>query len=230
MYTFLKEKGVPDEHIILLVYDDIPQDRKNKKPGEVYHTPGEEEVRKQASPDYIGDNVNKQMLMDVLLGTGIQNDRPLLTLNENSTVLLYLSSHRADGSELVSPEEMSSIFDNMANNKRFGRMLVIIESCFSGAIAATVTTPDVLVLAASARDETSKSATYDSELSNWLSDEFTKELISLLRSSDPPYTIRQLYQQLYYNVRSSHPSITKGNVSLDIPVHVFFGGNQYEKT
>jgi len=238
MYGYLKEKGVSDDQIILLVFDDIPLDRRNLKPGEVYHTPGEEEVRKQANPDYIGKNVNKQMLMDILSGARVQNDEPLLRSNENSTVLVYLSSHGApggyllfgDGSEEVSPEEISVTIDKMANSKRIGRMLVILESCFSGVIAATVNTPGVLVLAASAEDETSKSATYDSELSCWLSDEFTKELISLLRSPDPPFTIRQLYQQLYYNVRSSHPSITRGNESLDIPVHLFFGGYNDEPT
>ncbi len=238
MYTYLKEKGVPDDHIILLVFDDIPLDRQNPKPGEVYHTPGEEEVRRQANPDYIGENVNKQMLMDILTGTGIENNEPLLRSNENSTVLVYISSHGApggdllfgDGSEQVSPEEISAVFDSMANKKKFGRMLLILESCFSGVTAAQLTTPGVLVLTASAEDETSKSATYDSELSCWLSDEFTKELVSLLRSPNPPNTIRQLYQQLYYNVRSSHPSITRGNESLDIPVHLFFGGDNDETT
>lgn len=236
MYTYLKEKGVPDDHIILLVFDDIPLDRQNPKPGEVYHTPGEEEVRRQANPDYIGENVNKQMLIDILTGTGIGDNEPLLRSNENSTVLVYISSHGApggdlvfgDGSELVSPEEVSAIIDTMAKKNRFGRMLLILESCFSGVTAAQVKTPGVLVLAASAEDETSKSATYDSELSCWLSDEFTKELISLLRSPEPPYTIRQLYQQIYYNVRSSHPSITRGNESLDMPVHLFFGGDNDE--
>ena len=238
MYTYLKEKGVQDDHIILLVFDDIPLDRLNPKPGEVYHTPGEEEVRKQANPDYIGENVNKQMLREILTGAGIENNLPLLRSNENSTVLVYLSSHGApggdlvfgNGSETVSPEEISAIIDTMANNQKFGRMLLILESCFSGVTTAQVKTPGVLVLAASAEDETSKSATYDSELECWLSDEFTKELISLLRSPDPPYTIRQFYQQLYYHVRSSHPSITRGNESLDIPVHLFFGGDNDETT
>jgi len=233
MYTYLREKGVPDDHIILLVFDDIPQDRLNKKPGEVYHTPGEEEVRKQANPDYIGESLNKQMLIDILSGTGIENDEPILRSNENSTVLIYLSSHGApggnlvlgDGDEQISAKEISTVLGNMAKNKRFGRMLVILESCFSGVLASNVKTPGVLVLAASAEDETSKSTTYDSELSAWLSDEFTNELISLLRSSDRPFTLRHLYQQLYYNVRSSHPSITRGNESLDVPVHLFFGGD-----
>ena len=231
MYQFLKERGVPDDHIILLVYDDIPNDKRNTKPGEVYHTPAEEEVRKQANPDYIGDQVNKKMLIDVLSGSGINNGAPLVQSDENSTVLVYLSSHGApggdlifgDGSEHVSPEEISSITDKMSKEKKFGRMLMILESCFSGETAATVNTPRVIILTAAASDETSKAATYDSELSSWLSDEFTTELISLLRNSDPSLTLRQLYQKVYYHVRSSHPGITKGNESLDIPVYLYFG-------
>ena len=57
-----------------------------------------------------------------------------------------------DGSEQVSPEEISSIIDKMAKEKRFGRMLVILESCFSGVTADTVKTPGVVVLTASCRE------------------------------------------------------------------------------
>lgn len=236
LYQFLKQQDVPDDHIILLLYDDITEDKRNIKSGEVFHTPGTEEVRKQADPDYIGEQVNKQILIDVLSGTGINQDRPLLQSNKNSTVLVYLSSHGApggdlifgDGSEWVSPQEFSSLIDKMAEEKKFKRMLVVLESCFSGAIAANVTTPGVVVLSAAAPDETSKSAIFDSELSSWLSDEFTAELISLLRTSDPSLTLGQLYQQLYYHIRSSHPGISKGDASLDIPANVFFGGKYYE--
>ena len=101
MYEFLKDRGVPDDHIILLVYDDIPSDKRNSKPGEVYHTPGEEEVRKRANPDYIGDQVNKQMLMDLLSGIPLHNEKPLLQSDKNSTVLIYLSSHGDPGGNLI---------------------------------------------------------------------------------------------------------------------------------
>ena len=232
VYHYLKERGVPDDHIILLVYDDIPGDKKNVRTGEVYHTPGKEEVRKEASPDYTGDQVNKQTFIDLLTGTGTGTDKPLLQSDENSTVLVYISSHGApggdlifsDGSERVSPQEISSIIDKMAENKRFGRMLIVLESCFSGVTAATITTPGVVILSAAASDETSKAATYDSELSSWLSDEFTTQLISVLRNSDPSLTLRHLYQQVYYQVRSSHPGISKGNESVDILADRYFGG------
>ncbi len=232
MYQYLKEQGVPDDHIILLVFDDIPTDKQNKKPGEVYHTPREEEVRRQANPDFIGEMVNKQMLIDLLLGNPMQNEQSLLPSDSNAKVLIYLSSHGAqggdlifgDGSEQVSPEEFTLLIDTMGKKQRFSRMLVILESCFSGVIARSVKTPGVVVMSAAGEEETSKAAVYDSELSNWLSDEFTTELISLLRSSDSSLTLRHLYQQVYYHVRSSHPEISSGNTTIDIPAHLFFGG------
>jgi ABC-type branched-subunit amino acid transport system substrate-binding protein len=232
VYQLLKRRGVADDHIILLVYDDIPEDKRNSKPDEVYHTPNEEEVRKHANPDYIEDQVNKKMLLDVLSGTGINQDEPLLQSDENSTVLVYIASHAASGGDLlfgdenerISPEEFTSVMNKMADEKKFGHMLVILESCFSGATAANITTPGVVVLTASAPEETSKAAIYDSELSTWLSDEFTAQLISLLQISDPSLTLRYLYQQLYYHVRSSHPGITRNDNLLDIPADIFFGG------
>lgn len=233
MYQYLKGRGVSDDHIILMVYDDIPEDQRNKKLGEVYHTPGEEEVRKWANPDYIGNTVSKQMLRDVLFGTTMNNSGPLLQSDANSTVLLYLSSHGAPGgnlvfsggSEIVSPDEFSSFIDEMAKEKKFGRMLVVLESCFSEATALHVHTPGVIIMSASASNETSKSTTYDSYLGAWLSDEFTKQLISVLLNADPSISLQDLYLQVYRNVRSSHPRITYTGSLPDIPARSFFGGS-----
>lgn len=232
IYQYLKKQGVSDDHIILLIYDDIPTDKRNKKPGEVYHTPGETEVRKQANPDYIGENVNKQMLQDVLLGSGEYKDNPLLESDENATVLIYLSSHGAqggyllpgDGKSKISPNEFAEIIQKMADNHKFGKMLVILESCFSGATVQNVTTDQVILMTASSSDETSKATTYDSELSAWLSDEFTSQLVSTLQSSPSTLPVRDLYLQIYQSVRSSHPTLIKNNGSLDLPAKVFFGG------
>jgi ABC-type branched-subunit amino acid transport system substrate-binding protein len=233
VYQYVKKQGVLDDHIILLIYDDIPIDAKNVKPGEVYHTPGEVEVRKYANPDYIGDKVNKQMLEDILFGSEAREETPQLQSDENSTVLVYLSSHGAqggfmvlgDGEDFIAPEEFTSIIEKMAENKKFGRMLVILESCFSGATAAEVNTPDVIVLTAASVNETSKASTYDSGLSNWLSDEFTNQVVTLMETQPASTSIRDFYHTIYQNVRSSHPMIIKGNTSLEIPARVYFGGN-----
>jgi len=232
MYQYIRDQGVPDDHIILLVYDDIPTDTRNKKPGEVYHTPSVEEVRKDAIPDLTGELVNKGMFLDILTGKGSQAGDPLLKSDENSTVLIYLSSHGqpggdivvGDGSKYISPKELADALTEMKESGRFGQLLLVLESCFSGVIASEITTPGVVIITAAAPDETSKAATYDSELSNWLSDEFTSRLITILRDPEFDGSIRHLYQNVYYNVRSSHPTISRGCESIDLPLTLFFGG------
>jgi hypothetical protein len=232
VYNLLKDRGVPDDRIVLLLYDDIPTDRKNTKPGEVYHIPGEKEVRKGAYPDYIGEEVTKDLLQAILSGTGSESESGMLRSDENATILLYLSAHGSPGGDLIggeridtiTPTEIADLIEDMYQQKRFGRMLVVLESCFSGAVADAIHTPETVVLTASSADETSKAASYDPELSAWLSDEFTKELVSGLRNADGSLTLRKLYQQTYYNVRSSHPVISTGNELLDLPAVTFFGG------
>lgn len=231
IYQYIKSQGVPDDHIILLIYDDILTDNQNEKKGEVYHEPGTYEVRKGASPDYTGDQVSKQTLLNILSGSRVSENSPVLASDANSTVLLYLSSHGIpggtllfrDGNESMSSYEFSSIIEKMANEKKFSQMLIILESCFSGATFAGVTTKNVTILTASASEETSKSAIYDSELGVWLSDEFTNELISLLQRKKTDATISSLYQELYQNVRSSHPSMKRDSFSQDYPSQMFFG-------
>lgn len=232
MYQLLKQRGVPDDHIILLIYDDIPYDPRNTRPGEVYHIPEKEEVRTMAVPDYTGSRVNKKTLENILTGTKSSPDNPILESDKNATVLMYFASHGSpegrlligNGEESITPGEFSFIIDKMGQRHAFGRMLVILESCFSGTTAANVTTPNVLVMTASGKNETSKSATYYSELSSWISDEFTSKLTSILQQADEPMTIRDLYKQVYRAVPSSHPGIYNNNnsFSLGTPVSVFF--------
>ncbi|MFH0966081.1 MAG: C13 family peptidase [Methanobacteriota archaeon] len=234
MYQILKERGVPDDHIILLVYDDIPYDIKNTEPGEVYHLPDTEEVRKGAVPDYSGDQITRQLIEDILSGTLTRQGTPVLGSNENSTVLLYLVSHGAqggllivgEGKEVINPDEFASVINKMKEHKKFGQMLVVLESCFSGAMASKVTTPGVLVMTATGENETSKSAVYDSKLSNWLSDEFTDTFVDIIRTSGDMISVRDLYNEIYPTVRSSHPGVINNNnsFSMNTPVMDFFGG------
>lgn len=232
VYSLLKDQGVSEDRIVLLVYDDIPTDRRNTKPGEVYHIPGEKEVRKGAYPDFVGEEVTKDLLRIILSGIGPETESGMLRSDENATVLLYLSSHGSPGGDLIvgegnatiSPAEISDLIGDMYHQKRFGRMLVVLESCFSGEVADAIQTPNTVVMTASSRDETSKAATYDPELSIWLSDEFTKELVSSVRNADRTLSLRELYQQVYYNVRSSHPGISTRHELLDLPAVTFFGG------
>ncbi|MFH0967668.1 MAG: C13 family peptidase [Methanobacteriota archaeon] len=234
MYQMLRKHGVPDDHIIMMVYDDIPQDPHNTKPGEVYHVPKGEEVRKTAILDYSGEQVNQQTIEQVLTGKSSEQDLPVLGSNENSTILVYFASHGApggllvigEGEAVITPEEMNILVEKMKENQKFGQMLILLESCYSGATVEDISTSGVLVMTAAGKNETSKSAIYDPDLSSWISDEFTNKLTAIIRKSGETDSVRDLFAKIYPAVRSSHPGIYNLNNSFspDTPISVFFGG------
>jgi len=79
----------------------------------------------------------------------------------------------------------------------------------------------------SGENETSKSAIYDSQILNWISDEFTSKLIDIIRKSDDEISVCDLYEETYRAVRSSHPGIINNNnsFSMNTPIMEFFGKN-----
>jgi len=64
---------------------------------------------------------------------------------------------------------------------------------------------------------------YDLNIRQWLSDEFTSSVASVIRSN-PDITFRELYPATYMKVTGSHVRmIDMGNFSLDTPVMEFLG-------
>jgi glycosylphosphatidylinositol transamidase (GPIT) subunit GPI8 len=177
--------------------------------------------------------VSMEMIRDSIQGN-LSSPAFGLESDENSTVLMYLSSHGdpegdivfGNGSERINPAEFAKIVDTMHEEKKFGRMLIILESCFGEKTASKITTPDVLVMTASSKLEQSFASTYDPDLSAWLSDEFSNGLVTILKNSSQNRSILELYSDVYHQVKSSHPALVNYERSfpLNTSADVFFGG------
>ena len=75
VYTLLRENGVPDDHIILMLYDDVPDSPENPLYGNVHNVPGGANLRANAEVDYSGPNVTPDTFMDVLTGNSPRRPR-----------------------------------------------------------------------------------------------------------------------------------------------------------
>jgi len=68
-YQIAKTKGVPEDHIILMAYDDIANNPSNPFPGKLYNKPDPTgpgvDVYEGCNIDYKGADVTPQMFMDV---------------------------------------------------------------------------------------------------------------------------------------------------------------------
>jgi ABC-type branched-subunit amino acid transport system substrate-binding protein len=149
-YMILRKNGIPDDHIVLLLADDLATAEKNRLPGTVRNEPGGANLRDGAVIDY-GLTLSASELMDVVLGKVTAKTPRVLKTTASSDLYIYLVGHGGpdgmpigaeseeagvDGSSssaLLSPTLLRQTLCALRSGNQMRRGLVVIESCFSGA-------------------------------------------------------------------------------------------------
>merc|ERR1712136_263315 len=67
-YQILRQNGIPDERIIVMMYDDIANDTNNPTKGIIVNNPKGHDVYHDVPKDYVGRNVTPEVFLSVLLG------------------------------------------------------------------------------------------------------------------------------------------------------------------
>jgi ABC-type branched-subunit amino acid transport system substrate-binding protein/glycosylphosphatidylinositol transamidase (GPIT) subunit GPI8 len=228
VYTLLRQNGVSDEDIILMVYDDVPTVPENPLKGDIHNIPKGQNIRAGASVDYAGANVTAATFQNILTGTRTASTPVVLESNATTDVFVYIASHGAPGeivfgtgNSLMSTDDFTALTDSMVKNHRYRQMAFFVDTCFGESVATNVTAPGILYLTGAAKNEPSLGAVYDMDIKQWLSDEFTSGVITTLRA-DRNITFRNLYPEVYRKVTGSHVRmISTGNFNLDEPVLEF---------
>ena len=148
MYQTLRRHGYDDDHIVLIVEDNLANDERNVFPGKIFversDNPNEtdplvnDDVRKDAVVDYHFTDLQRDDLADIMLGR--QSDRlpQVIHPTRTSDVLFFWSGHGGHGEGPLWGNEdargfgidrFKGIVSGMAGNYR--RMMFSIETCFS---------------------------------------------------------------------------------------------------
>ena len=210
MYQKLIDRGFNPSNIALFAYDDIADSIYNGYPGQVFHTnyrinvyPGKDRI------NFSGSSVNGDTLYEYL--------RNMKTTQED-TIFFYYNDHGlADllGTP-VPPEIYSWDFDDILNemnaNKKFKKMFICIEACYSGSFTAMLTSPNVIMLTASRGFESSYSASIEELTLTSLSNEFSELLFKGMDHSD--WTISDLFNYINGSMRKSVPTISPNDNDL----------------
>lgn len=228
VYTLLRQNGVSDDNIILMVYDDVPTVPENPLKGDIHNVPKGQNIRSKAQVDYSGANVTAATFRNVLTGTRTASTPVVLVSNASTDVFVYIASHGAPGelifgtgNSVLTTEDFTALTDSMEKNRQYRQMAFFVDTCFGESIATNVTAPGILYLTGAARNEPSLGAVYDIDIKQWLSDEFTSGVISTLQANRN-ITFRDLYPATYVRVTGSHVRmISTGNFNQDVPVLTF---------
>jgi glycosylphosphatidylinositol transamidase (GPIT) subunit GPI8 len=212
-YDLLRKNGFSDEHIILIVADDIAANGLNPEPGSLYNEVGGSDLYGAAQIDYRAGELDTRALLDILGGRPTAERPNVLVGSDTDNVYVFLVGHGdsrglclKDCAEHLSPTDLQQAIDEMSAAGRFRRMLVVVEACHGGVMGTGLSTPGVLLLTGANAVENSLATNYDQRLNAWLSDEFAFAYYSTLRTQ-PKLHLYDLYRETYLAVPGSHVTL-----------------------
>ena len=206
MYHYLKGKGYDDDHIILIMADDIAYNEKNPLQGVVRREIGGDNLYKDLQIDYRLGDLTLEDLKQILTCNPSEAYPVTLGSSENDNVLFFWSGHGTQqGWKWKEEEDLNADFARaMFSDMQFRKMFAIVETCYSGAVAQDCTgIPGLLLMTAANPYEPSKAATFDDELQVYLSNTFTASILSQF-ALNPCSSIYDLYLHAFDKTQGSH--------------------------
>ncbi|XP_063295268.1 legumain [Pelobates fuscus] len=182
-FQIIKKNGIPDEQIIVLMYDDIAENEENPTKGIIINRPNGTDVYAGVLKDYTGENVTPGNFLAVLKGdaeavSGIGSGR-VLKSGPNDHIFVYFTDHGAEGllafpNDDLYAKNLSDTIQYMHDNKKFKKMVFYIEACESGSMMKDLPNNiNVYATTAANPHESSYACYFDEKRNTYLGDEYS---------------------------------------------------------
>jgi legumain len=138
--------GIPDDHVIVMQYDDIAKDPSNPFKGQIFNkptaagTPGVD-VYQNCKKDYTGAAVTPEMFVAVMTGDDSKTGgRPVLKSTSADRVFIFFTDHGGTGiiafpdGSLMSSTTLISAIKTMYASKMYSHLVFYMEACESGSM------------------------------------------------------------------------------------------------
>lgn len=218
MYQLLKKHGYDDDHIIVIVEDNLANSKENaEQAGKIFVEVGGEDVHQGVKVDYHFSDLDPEDVADIMLGKQSARLPQVLHTTESSDVLFFWSGHggdydgplwgQEDATSYFGSERIKQIAQQMHEQGKYRRMMFAIETCFSGIWGKALTgIPDVIAITAANEYEPSKADVQDRELGVFLSNAFARSFRDAI-NGNPSISVRDLYLNLAKTTTGSHVSL-----------------------
>lgn len=210
VYQMIRERGYPDDHIILIMEDDLAQNPKNPFKGEVKTDLAESNLYQNFDIDYKMSDLTPTDIMNILSGKKNSRTPIVIESTDKDNILIFWSGHGTQaelcwGDEFmgVRKDMIGNTLRQMAKEKKYRKMLCLIEACYSGSIVKDIQIPGALFITAANDKETSKADNFSNQLGVWMTNRFTYGLREQLET-DMSVPLRDLYYRLFINTIGSH--------------------------
>ncbi|MBO7604811.1 MAG: hypothetical protein J6S97_10440 [Bacteroidales bacterium] len=200
-YQMLKGFGYDDDHIILILEDDLGDD--------VHVTIDGENLRPGAIVDYHTSQVTAEDLRNIFSGTVTERTPVVVRGGPGTNVFLFWSGHGARDRVLkwadkdLDAETFRGLLEAAGGHYR--KLLAVMETCYSGSIGTYCEgLPGVLLLCATRNGETSHADVLEDGI--YLSNRFTRVFRSEVEAN-PSISLHQLFYQLATHTTASHAGL-----------------------
>jgi hypothetical protein len=222
MYQLLKRHGYDDDHIVLIVEDNLADSERNKAfPGQIFVQRSDDidndDVRKGAIVDYHFSDLTPDDIGDILLGNESERLPQVIHSTATSNVFFFWSGHGGsregplwgdeDSRTYFGTTRIHDIVEGLSQKNGYRRMIFAIETCYGGKWGEALSGfDDLLVLTAANPHETSKADVYDRQLGVYLSNAFARTF-RLDIEQMPDISLYSLYKDLARTTTGSHVTL-----------------------
>jgi legumain len=139
-YQIMKKGGIPADHIITLMYNDVPTANTNPFKGKLYNHPGNDvpDVYEGVIVDYEKGRVSPSTLIKVLTGDKSAGGKVLESTKEDNVFLFFSDHGGADILALPSgylhSKDLLDAIKTMHSKQMYNKFVLYIEACYSGSM------------------------------------------------------------------------------------------------
>ncbi|KAM3918403.1 legumain [Leptodactylus fuscus] len=190
-YQIVKKNGIPDEQIIVMMYDDIANNEENPTKGIIINRPNGTDVYAGVPKDYTGEDVTPANFLAVLKGDSEavkgKGSGKVLQSGPHDHVFVYFTDHGAPGilafpNDDLHVEDLNKTIQYMYENKKYKKMVLYIEACESGSMMNHLPNNiNVYATTAANPHESSYACYYDEKRDTYLGDLYS---VSWMEDSD----------------------------------------------
>ncbi|XP_042609718.1 legumain-like isoform X2 [Cyprinus carpio] len=230
-YQIVHQNGIPDEQIVVMMYDDIAYNAENPYPGKIINKPNGPNVYPNVPKDYTGKEVTPENFLAALKGdsSAVKKSNPkVITSGGNDTLFIYLSDHGGSNTfcfpkGTLHAHDLIETIKEMARNYKFSKMVIYMESCESGSMFTTL--PDnvhVYAVTSARAHENGYACYFDSVRKTYLSDEFSAVWMHYTEANDlDKKTFRDQFSYLQEKMQKSHSCRFGDKTMCEDPISVF---------
>lgn len=212
VYQLLKKHGYDDDHIILIVDDNVAYDSHNPLQGEIRNSMDGENLYHDLVIDYNLKDLTPEDFQHILYGESDVRLTNVLGSDDDDNVFVYWVGHGLPDvllwgydEKTVTSSYVKTLQENMVLKGKYRKMMWITETCFSGSVMQGIKGYDGCMAMCSASDN-EQSWAENNDIGTWMTNRFTRIWRETV-TQNPNISYNDLYTHLAKGTVGSHVKV-----------------------